>query len=154
MCLFQFWFPQGRNSLVAQMVKNMPAIWETQVRSLGPEDPLQKDMATPPIFLPGKSHRHELLRPWGHKESDTTEWLHFTFFPQGICLSMGLLGIMVVLFLVFKEILIPFSIVAVSICIPTSSARGFPFLHTLSSIYCLKTFWWGPVWLIWGGISL
>ena len=31
---------------MAQMVKNMPAIWETQVRSLGPEDPLEKDTAT------------------------------------------------------------------------------------------------------------
>ena len=30
-----------------------------------------------------------------------------------------------------------FSTVAVSIYIPTNSARGFPFLHTLSSIYCL-----------------
>ena len=30
-----------------------------------------------------------------------------------------------------------FSIVAVSLCIPTNSVRGFPFLHTLSSIYCL-----------------
>ena len=28
---------------------------------------------------------------------------------------------------------------AVLVCIPTNSARGFPFLHTLSSIYCLKT---------------
>ena len=40
------------------------------------------------------------------------------------------------LFLVFKGLSILFSIVAVSIYIPTSSARGFPFLHTLSSIYC------------------
>ena len=30
-----------------------------------------------------------------------------------------------------------FSIVAVLVCIPTNSVRGFPFLHTLSSIYCL-----------------
>ena len=33
-------------SLVAQMVKNRPAMWETQVRSLGWEDPLNKEMAT------------------------------------------------------------------------------------------------------------
>ena len=33
-------------SLVAQMVKNLPAILETQVRSLGQEDPLEKRMAT------------------------------------------------------------------------------------------------------------
>ena len=29
------------------------------------------------------------------------------------------------------------TIVAVLVCIPTNSVRGFPFLHTLSSIYCL-----------------
>ena len=50
---------------------------------------------------------------------------------QGICPVVGLLGHMVVLFLDFKE---PpywlFSIVAVSIYIPTNSARGFSFLHT------------------------
>ena len=33
-----------------------------------------------------------------------------------------------------------FSIVAVLVCIPTNSARVFPLLHTLSSIYCLQTF--------------
>ena len=49
----------------------------------------------------------------------------------------GIVGRMVVLFLVFKEISIPSSRVAVSIDIPTNSERGFPFLHTLSSIYCL-----------------
>ena len=40
-------------------------------------------------------------------------------------------------FQVFKEISTLFSIVAVLVCIPTNSVRGFPFLHTLSSIYCL-----------------
>ena len=33
--------------LVAQMVKNLPAMQETQVQSLGFEDPLEKGMATP-----------------------------------------------------------------------------------------------------------
>ena len=33
-------------SLVAQMVKNLPAMWETWVQSLGLEDPLQKGMST------------------------------------------------------------------------------------------------------------
>ena len=33
-------------SLVAQLVKNLPAMQETQVRSLGQEDPLEKEMAT------------------------------------------------------------------------------------------------------------
>ena len=58
------------------------------------------------------------------------------WFPQGICLEVGLLDHMAVLFLVFKGICIPSSIVAVSIYIPTTSARGFIFLHTLSSIIC------------------
>jgi len=43
-------------SLVAQMVKSLPAVQETQVRSLGQEDPPKKEMATHSIFLPGKSH--------------------------------------------------------------------------------------------------
>ena len=47
---------------------------------------------------------------------------------------------MVVLFLVFKEISILFSIMILSIYIPTNSIRGFPFLHTLPSIYCLWIF--------------
>ena len=62
--------------------------------------------------------------------------------------------LMVVLFLVFKGISIQSSIVAISNYIPTNSARAFPFLHTLSSIYCLHTLWWWPFWLIWGDISL
>ena len=33
-------------SLVAQMLKCLPAVWETQVRSLGGENPLEKEMAT------------------------------------------------------------------------------------------------------------
>ena len=36
----------GDSSLVAQMVKCLPTMWETQVRSLGREDPLEEEMAT------------------------------------------------------------------------------------------------------------
>ena len=36
----------NRASLVAQMVKHLPAMWETRVQSLGWEDPLEKEMAT------------------------------------------------------------------------------------------------------------
>ena len=42
-------------SLVTQVVKNVPAIWEAWVRSLGWEDTLEEGMATPPVFLPGES---------------------------------------------------------------------------------------------------
>ena len=41
-------------SLVAQTVKNPPAMQETQVRSLGQEDPLEKEMQPIPVFLPGE----------------------------------------------------------------------------------------------------
>ena len=53
------------------------------------------------------------------------------WFPQGICPGVGLLDHMVVLFLVFKGISIPSSILAVSIYISTNSARVFPFLQHL-----------------------
>ena len=33
-------------SLVSQMVKRLPTMWETRVQSLGQEDPLEKEMAT------------------------------------------------------------------------------------------------------------
>ena len=47
-----YFFVQGLISLVAQMVKNLPAMWETQVWSLGWEDPLEKEMSTPSCLLP------------------------------------------------------------------------------------------------------
>ena len=40
------YMPKSRDSLVAQMVKSLPAVWETWVRSLGWEYPLEKEMAT------------------------------------------------------------------------------------------------------------
>ena len=63
--------------LVAQMVKRLPAMRETWVRSLGQQDPLEKEMAThSPVLLPGKFHGRRSLvgyNPWGRKEQDTTE---------------------------------------------------------------------------------
>ena len=43
--LCQFYNGKGA-SLVAYMVQNLPAMWETWVRSLGWEDPLEEEMAT------------------------------------------------------------------------------------------------------------
>ena len=43
-----------RASLVAQLVKNLPAVQETRVRSLGWEDPLEKEMATHSSILAWK----------------------------------------------------------------------------------------------------
>ena len=45
-------------SPVAQTVKNLPAMHETWVGSLGWEDPLEKGMATTPVLLPGEFHEH------------------------------------------------------------------------------------------------
>ena len=50
-------------SLVAQLVKNLPAMWETWVRSLAWEDPLEKGMATESIFWPEEFQG--LYSPWG-----------------------------------------------------------------------------------------
>ena len=64
-------------SLVAQLVKNSPAMRQTWVRSVGWEDPLEKGKAThssiPASRIPWTSW-------WGHKESDTTEWLTLSLF--------------------------------------------------------------------------
>ena len=54
---------------------------ETRVRSLGWEDPLEKEIATTPGSLLGKSHGQRslvLCSPWGCKESDMTEQLTHT----------------------------------------------------------------------------
>ena len=67
-------------SLVAQMVKRLHTMRETWVQSLGQEDLLEKGMATHSSILPGKFHGRRRLvgySPWGRKESDMTERLHF-----------------------------------------------------------------------------
>ena len=56
-------------SLVAQLVKNLPAVWETWVPSLGWERTPGK--APTPVFWSGESHA--LCSQWGCKESDTTK---------------------------------------------------------------------------------
>ena len=67
---------------MAQTVKRLPAIRETRVQFLGREDPLEKEMATHSSTLawkiPWTEESDRLYSPWGHKESDTTERLHFT----------------------------------------------------------------------------
>ena len=65
---------------MAQTVKRLGAVWETRVRSLGWEDPLEKDMATHSSNLAWKIPWTEEpggYSPWDRKESDTTERLHF-----------------------------------------------------------------------------
>ena len=63
---------------MAPMVKNLPAVWEIWVGSLGWEDPLEEAWQPTPVFLPGESPGQRSLAgysPRGHKESDTTEQL-------------------------------------------------------------------------------
>ena len=62
-------------SLVAQTVKNLPAMQVTRVLFLGREDPLGKEMATHSSILPGEFHGLRSLvgySPWGRKELDMT----------------------------------------------------------------------------------
>ena len=54
---------------MAQLVKNLSALRETWVRSLGWEDPREKRRATHSSILAWRI----LYSPWDHKESDTTE---------------------------------------------------------------------------------
>ena len=85
-----------------------------------------------PVFLPEKSHGWESLagcNPWGGKESDMTEANKHTH--------------RVVLLLVFWGTSILFSVVGVSIYIPTISVGGFPFLHILSAFIAYKFFYDG-----------
>ena len=57
-------------SLVAQTVKNLPVMWETQVQPLGREDPLEEGMATQYGILAWRIPWTDSLadhRPWGHR---------------------------------------------------------------------------------------
>ena len=57
---------------------NLPAMWETQIWSLGWEDSMEKEMATHYSILAREFHGQMSLvgySPWGHKEPDTTEGL-------------------------------------------------------------------------------
>ena len=65
-------------SLMAQRVNNLPAMQETRVWFLCQEDPLEKGMVTHSSILAWRIPWTEEpvgYRPWGHKESDMTEWL-------------------------------------------------------------------------------
>ena len=66
---------------MAQRLKRLPARQETQVQSLGQEDPLEKEMATHSSILAWRIPWTESLvgySPRGRKESDTTEQFHLT----------------------------------------------------------------------------
>ena len=71
-----------RTSLVTQMVRNLPAMQETQVLSLDLDNPLEKGMATHSSILawgiPWTEEPGGLYSPWGRKKSATTERLTHT----------------------------------------------------------------------------
>ena len=73
---------KSRASLVAQLVKNPPAMWETWVRSLDWEESLEKGRGTHSSILiwriPWEEEPGGLYNPWGHQESDMTEQLTHT----------------------------------------------------------------------------
>ena len=77
-----------KDSLMAQTVKNLWICLQCGRPRINPwirKNPLEKGMATTPVFLPEESHGYRSLAgysPWGCKESDTTERLinTFTFF--------------------------------------------------------------------------
>ena len=64
-------------SLVVQMVKNLPEMWEIQVWSLGQEDPLEMEIATYSSILayriPWTKEPGRLHSPWDCKESGSME---------------------------------------------------------------------------------
>ena len=61
------------------VVKNLPAnAGDARDKSSIPglrKSPANEEMTTCPVFLPGESHGQKNHTPWGHEESDTTEWL-------------------------------------------------------------------------------
>ena len=63
----------NRASQIAQLVKNPSAIQVTPVWILSGKIPWKRERLPTPVFWPGEFHG--LYSPWGHKESDTTEWL-------------------------------------------------------------------------------
>ena len=66
------------SSLVAQTVRNPPAMKETQVQSLGWEDPLEKGMTTHSSILAWRNpwtEEPDGLQSMGSKESNTIEGL-------------------------------------------------------------------------------
>ena len=68
-------------SLVAQRLKHLPAMWETQVRSLGQQDPLEKEMATQSSILAWSiswSEESDKLQSTGSQSQ--TQLSDFTFF--------------------------------------------------------------------------
>ena len=78
-------------SLVAQLAKNPPAMWETWVLSLGWEDPLEKGKATHSSILAWRIP-WTIYSPWGCKELDRTERLSLSFLEKEVATHSNILA--------------------------------------------------------------
>ena len=89
--------PTECTSLVAQTVKNPPAMLKTWVQSLGWEDPLEKGMATHSNIFPGEIHGQSSMSgysSWGRKESEMTEQLLLSLWTAACRLGSSVHGIL------------------------------------------------------------
>ena len=117
------------------MVKKLPAIKETWVQSLGREDPLEKEIATTPVFLSGKFHRQRSLQgcsPWGYKELDTTEQLTGTH-TTSVSRACGLVLFVVLnqgrAFQAFPQAKVCFLLLSLCVCVCVfADAQSYPTL--------------------------
>ena len=96
--LFSYSYHCSEAFLVAQMVKSLPAMQETWVQSLGRKILWRRAWQPTPTFMPGESYEQRSLvgySPWGHIESDTTEWLntHLILFYIPFTLLLGILHV-------------------------------------------------------------
>ena len=93
----------SRASLVAQLVKNLPAVWETWVRSLGWEDPLEKGRATHSSILawriPGTEEPGGLQSTGSQRVGPQITILHLLDDGYKIVLDMNLsVGVMICMY--------------------------------------------------------
>ena len=119
-------------SLVAQRVKRLPAMQETWVQSLGQEDPLEKETATTPVLLPGKSRGQRSLVDyslWDRKESDMTN-----------IIIISTIFYVPFSYLLFKPIAHLYTYIKQSLHFK-SLAHGSPFLSSLSSLNFSHKIW-------------
>ena len=87
---FSIVFSSFMASLVAQMVKSLPAMQETWVRSLGREDPLEKEMATHSSTLAWKiPWMEEPGRLQGLQRVRHDQATSLSLFKLQLCCSMG-----------------------------------------------------------------
>ena len=77
---------------MAQTIKRLPAMWETQVQSWVRKIPCRRAWQPIPVLLSGKSHGLRSLvgySPWGLKELNMTERIHLPFFKGGSIVFLG-----------------------------------------------------------------